>query len=92
MLRLARGTALAADATTEVRFDVARRVCETRDARGTVVETRSLPPGVGFGALPARARVLFGGTGTADNATITLVSGRGSRRIVVNQRGRVRLQ
>jgi type II secretion system GspH-like protein len=91
-LRLARGTALAADATTEVRFDVARRVCETRDARGTVLEARSLPPGVGFGSVPARARVLFSGIGTADNATITLVAGRRSRRVVVNQRGRVRLQ
>ena len=42
--------------------------------------------------LCGRARVLFGGLGTADNATITLVAGPRTRRIVVNQRGRVRLQ
>ena len=92
-LRLARGIALSSDATTEVRFDVARCACETRDAGGALLATHALPPGVAFASLPARSRVLFGGLGTADNATIA-VAGRGGRvrRVVVNQRGRVRVQ
>src|SRR5262245_63881638 len=68
-LRLARGIAVSGDAGTEVRFDAVRRVCETRDRAGVVLESRSLPPGVAFGSLPARNRVLFGGLGTADNGT-----------------------
>jgi Tfp pilus assembly protein FimT len=91
-LRLARGVALSADAAIEVRFDLARAVCETRDRAGILLETRRLPPGVGFSGLPARARVLFGGLGAAENATITLAAGARRRSVVVNQRGRVRVQ
>jgi Tfp pilus assembly protein FimT len=91
-LRLARGLALSAGATTEVRFDPGRGVCETRDAGGALLETRPLPVGVSFGSLPVRRRVLFGGLGTADNATIVLVADARVRRVVVNQRGRVRVQ
>jgi Tfp pilus assembly protein FimT len=91
-LRLARGFALADGATTEVRFDPARRSCQTRDGAGTVVETRFLPPGIAFTGLPARQRVQFGGLGTGENATIVIAAGARTRRIIVNQRGRVRVQ
>ncbi len=91
-LRLARGVALSEGGGTEVRFDPARRSCETRDAAGAVVETRFLPPGIGFTSLPARRRVQFGGLGTADNATVVIGAGSRVRRIIVNQRGRVRVQ
>jgi Tfp pilus assembly protein FimT len=91
-LRLARSIAISADDTVEVHFDAARAVCETRDGAGALLETRPLPPGVGFAALPARRRIVFGGLGTADNGTITLGCGSRLRSIVVNQRGRVRVQ
>ena len=91
-LRLARGTALSGDASIEVRFDATRALCETRDRAGALLETRRLPPGVGFTALPARSRVLFGGLGSAENATITLAAGGRTRSVIVNQRGRVRVQ
>jgi general secretion pathway protein H len=90
-LRLARGIAISGDGTIEVRFDAGRGVCETRDRAGTLLDTRSLPPGVAFAALPARSRIAFGGLGTADNGTITLGCGPRRRSVIVNQRGRVRL-
>ncbi|HYR96787.1 MAG TPA: GspH/FimT family pseudopilin [Candidatus Binatus sp.] len=91
-LRLARGVAMSGDATIEVRLDAARAVCETRDRAGVVLETHPLPPGVAFAALPARSRIAFGGLGTAENGTITLACGRRVRSVIVNQRGRVRVQ
>ncbi|HUE30565.1 MAG TPA: GspH/FimT family pseudopilin [Verrucomicrobiae bacterium] len=91
-LRLARGIALSGDASIEVRFDPGRALCETRDRAGALLATRWLPPGVGFAALPARGRVLFGGLGAAENATITLAAGARTRSVIVNQRGRVRVQ
>jgi len=91
-LRLARGIALSGDASVEVRFDPARASCETRDRTGALLETRRLAPGVGFAALPARGRVLFGGLGSAENATVTLAAGARTRSVIVNQRGRVRVQ
>jgi len=57
-----------------------------------LLSTRWLPPGVGFTALPARSRVLFGGLGNAENATVTLAAGARARSVIVNQRGRVRVQ
>jgi general secretion pathway protein H len=90
-LRLARGRALAVGAAVEVRFDALRRGCETRDQSGAVVAWHPLPAGVGLAALPARGRVLFGGLGTAENATVTLAAGSRTRSVIVNQRGRVRL-
>src|SRR2546430_16892399 len=74
-LRLARGIALSGDASIEVRFDPGRALCETRDRAGALLSTRWLPPGVGFAALPARSRVLFGGLGSAENATVSLAAG-----------------
>jgi prepilin-type N-terminal cleavage/methylation domain-containing protein len=91
-LRLARALAIAGGAAIEVRFDVVRSACETRDQAGVLLETRALPPLVGFASLPARRRVLFGGLGTAENATIAIAAGARVRQIVVNQRGRVRVQ
>jgi general secretion pathway protein H len=91
-LRLARGIAISGDGTVEVRFDAARALCETRDRAGAVLETRALPPGVAFAALPARSRIAFGGLGTAENGTITLACGARLRSVIVNQRGRVRVQ
>ena len=91
-LRLARGVAMSGDATIEVHFDPARGVCEMRAPNGALLESRALPPGVSFAGLPARSRILFTGLGTAENGTIVLAAGARVRRIVVNQRGRVRVQ
>ncbi len=91
-LRLARGRALAGGAAIEVRFDAGRQTCDTLDRNGTLLESRPLPVGVVFAALPARGRVLFGGLGTAENATVTLSAGARARSVIVNQRGRVRMQ
>jgi len=88
----ARGIALSSDASIEVRFDPGRALCETRERAGTLLSTRWLPSGVGFAALPARSRVLFGGLGSAENATVTLAAGARTRSVIVNQRGRVRVQ
>jgi hypothetical protein len=90
-LRLARGLALANGAPIEVRFDASQRTCATYDRGGVLLESRPLPPGLAFAALPLRSRVLFGGLGTAENATITLAAGGRARSVIVNQRGRVRL-
>ena len=90
--RLARGRALAAGGSMEVRLDTVRMALELRDGAGALLETRWLPVGVGFAALPARSRIQFGGLGTAQNATVTLAAGARARSVVVNQRGRVRVQ
>jgi Tfp pilus assembly protein FimT len=92
VLRLARGQAIAGNVPMEVRFDIARRACEMREQGGAQLERRALPAGVAFGALPARGRIVFGALGTAENGTITLASGGHVLSVVVNQRGRVRVQ
>jgi Tfp pilus assembly protein FimT len=91
-LRLARGMAIARGAGIEARFDPAARTFELRDRADLLVRRHTLPAGIEFAALPARRRILFGGLGTADNGTITLAAGSRLRSIVVNQRGRVRVQ
>jgi Tfp pilus assembly protein FimT len=91
-LRLARGRALAAGVAVDVRFDAAARLVETRLRGGGVLESHRLPGGVGFAALPARARLGFTAVGGADNGTIVLAAGASARRVIVNQRGRVRVQ
>ena len=91
-LRLARGHALAAGLTVDVLLDGAAGTWEARERGGRSLETRTLPPGVGFGALPARGRLRFDGLGTADNGTVTLAATGGTRSVIVNQRGRVRVQ
>lgn len=90
-LRVARSRALAGGGTIEVRFDQTHRTCETRTAAGQTIAMATLPPRVGFVAVPARGRIAFSALGTADNATVTLGVGTRQRSMVVNQRGRVRL-
>jgi Tfp pilus assembly protein FimT len=91
-LRLARGQALARNRRIEVRFDPPRRSWSLHEEGGPPLETHALPAGIVFSALPSALRVRFGTTGTADNATVVLASGPRSRRVVVNQRGRVQIQ
>lgn len=91
-LRLARGRALAGGVGIDVRFDPVTRAIHTWSRAGTLLETRALPPGVSFASLPARAQVTFGATGTADNATVQVAARTSRRSVVVNQRGRVRVQ
>ena len=91
-LRQARGQALARNRQVEVRFDPPRRAWSLHENGGPATETHSLPAGIGFSALPSTRRVRFGTTGSADNATVVLASGPRTRRIVVNQRGRVQIQ
>jgi prepilin-type N-terminal cleavage/methylation domain-containing protein len=90
-LRLARGQALAGLGPVVARFDGAGGTYELCDDAGRPHERHVLPPGVAFAALPARARIAFGALGTADNGTIALAAGTRTRRVVVNQRGRVRI-
>lgn len=90
-LRQARGQALERNVRIDVRFDATGRVWEVGEAGGRVFARERLPPGVVFRSLPSSARVRFGTTGTAENATVVLGAGSGTRRVVVNQRGRVRV-
>ncbi|HZP42897.1 MAG TPA: GspH/FimT family protein [Candidatus Binatia bacterium] len=89
-LRLARGRALAIGAPVEVRFDVAASAIEVVGAEPEPAR-RPLPGGVAFAAVPVRARIRFGGLGTAENGTVVLAAGGRRRSVVVNQRGRVRV-
>lgn len=91
-LRQARGRALERGAPVDVQLDDAGALWEVRDTYGAPVAREALPGGVGFAGLPASRRVRFSALGTTDNATITLNAGATTRRIVVNQRGRVRVQ
>jgi hypothetical protein len=75
----------------EIRFDVAAGRWSIRTDDGTIRQSERLPDPVRFTSLPARALVRFTPAGTTDNATIVLGAGASSARIVVNQRGRVRL-
>ncbi|MFN8544310.1 MAG: GspH/FimT family pseudopilin [Candidatus Binatia bacterium] len=89
-LRLARGQALSGGETVEVRFDSGAGRWETYTRAGRIGAAQALPPRVAFAGLPARSAVRFAGTGTADNATVTLAAGTHVAQIIVNQRGRVR--
>ena len=91
-LRQARGHALEHGGPVEVALDDARQAWEVREVSATTLAREALPPGVTFASLPASRRVRFTALGTTDNATITLGAGATVRRIVVNQRGRVRVQ
>ena len=71
----------------------ARARWELRDANGAIAGARGPPaPASASRACPASGRVRFNALGTTDNATVTLRGGASLRRIVVNQRGRVRVQ
>jgi Tfp pilus assembly protein FimT len=91
-LRQARGRALERGGPVEVQLDDAQAQWEMRDTHGATIARETLPPGVVFTGLPASRRVRFSALGTTDNATIALGAGAAVRRIVVNQRGRVRVQ
>ena len=91
VLRLARGRALSNGAAIDVEFQVVRSAVVVRSASGTPLEERLLPSGVLFVGVPARGRIRFGALGTADNGTLVLAAGRARGRVVVNQRGRVRV-
>lgn len=90
-LRLARGQALAGLGPVMARFDAARGTYEILDDAERLLAEHALPPGVVFAGLPARGSITFGALGTADNATVSLAAGPRTRRVVVNQRGRIRL-
>lgn len=90
-LRQARGRALERNVRIEVRLDAGHHTWRVREWGGIDVETHQLPAGVTFVGLPASGQVRFGTTGVSDNATITLAAGTGVRRVIVNQRGRVRV-
>lgn len=91
-LRLARGHAMSAGVTVDVLLDGPSGTWEARERGGATFETRALPPGVAFASLPARSRLRFGALGTADNGTVGLGGAGAARSVVVNQRGRVRVQ
>jgi general secretion pathway protein H len=90
-LRMARGRAMAAGAPVEAHFDTTLRRVELRDG-ARVLATHALPAGVALVAVPARAGIRFGGLGTAENGTVTLGAGARVHSVIVNQRGRVRVQ
>ena len=90
-IRETRARALAEGLPLEVRFDADARIWRVTTTSGTVRRWDPLPPSVRFVALPARARIRFDATGEAENGTITVGARAAVRRIVVNQRGRVRL-
>jgi prepilin-type N-terminal cleavage/methylation domain-containing protein len=91
VLRQARGRALERGGPVEVRLDEGGGLWELRDSLGATIAREALPAGVAFASLPASRRVRFSALGTSDNATIELAAGTARRRIVVNQRGRVRV-
>jgi Tfp pilus assembly protein FimT len=91
-LRQARGRALERGGPVEIVLDEVAGVWEMRDSNGSSLEREMLPRGISFTGWPASRRVRFSAIGTADNATIVLGAGSVTRRVVVNQRGRVRVQ
>jgi hypothetical protein len=75
----------------DVVFDATSSLWAVQTTAGAVRRTEALPSPVRFVSLPATARIRFGSTGAAENGTIVLSAGSTTGRIVVNQRGRVRL-
>jgi type II secretion system protein H len=90
-MRATRARAMAEGTPLEVRFDATAGRWSIHSDDGMTRQIAAIPESVRFASLPARAVVRFTPTGTADNATIVLAAGPSSARIVVNQRGRVRL-
>lgn len=91
-LRQARGRALEGGGPVEIVFDEAGNRWQMQEPSGPSIAQEVLPPGVSFAGLPANRRVRFSAVGTTDNATVVLGAGGVVRRVVVNQRGRVRVQ
>jgi prepilin-type N-terminal cleavage/methylation domain-containing protein len=90
-MRETRARAMAEGAPIDVLFDASTSTWAVRPVGGPVRRTEPLPAPIRFLALPARARIRFDSNGTAENGTIALGAGSAACRIVVNQRGRVRL-
>jgi Tfp pilus assembly protein FimT len=91
-LRAARSEALARGRAVEVRFDPPRRTWSVREDGGALMGVEQLPAGVTFSSLPSSLCLRFTTIGTTDNGTVALAAGGRARRVVVNQRGRVRVQ
>ena len=90
-MRETRARAMAEGQPLDVTFDAATGRWRIELIDGTVRRTTWLASPVRFVGLPASARIRFGSTGTAENGTIALGVTAPVMRIVVNQRGRVRL-
>ena len=91
-MRETRGRAMAEGAPLEVRFDATARIWTIATPAGTIRRTEPLPASIRFVSLPARSRIRFDSTGTAENGTVELGGAAAATcRIVVNQRGRARL-
>jgi prepilin-type N-terminal cleavage/methylation domain-containing protein len=90
-MRESRARAMADGEPLDVVFDAPTSRWIVRTLDGSIRRAEPLPDAVRFVSLPARAAVRFTATGTADNATIVLGTSRATGRIIVNQRGRVRL-
>ena len=90
-LRHARARALVRGETLTVRFDPIASSWQTRDAQGGLIDQTALPPRLWFSALPQNRQLHFGATGRSDNGTVALSCGTSTARVVVNQRGRVRI-
>ncbi|HXJ36721.1 MAG TPA: GspH/FimT family pseudopilin [Candidatus Eisenbacteria bacterium] len=91
-LRMVRAQAIAEGAALDATFDAASGTWSIQDAGGATRSTTALPAPVGFASLPVRRRIRFGSTGTAENGTVVLAADGRDASIIVNQRGRVRLQ
>jgi prepilin-type N-terminal cleavage/methylation domain-containing protein len=90
-LRETRARALADGDALDALFDPTTGTWRVQTATGALRRQETLPAPLRFTALPATSRIRFSATGTAENGTIVVGSGALSRRIIVNQRGRVRL-
>lgn len=90
-LRETRARAIAEGEPLDALFDATTGSWAVWTASGTLRRLGVLPAPLRFTALPASARIRFGATGTAENGTIAIDDGSIARRIIVNQRGRVRL-
>jgi prepilin-type N-terminal cleavage/methylation domain-containing protein len=91
-MRETRARAIAEGSPLDVRFDASTSSWTITAVDGTIRRAEPLPASLRFVALPARARIRFDSTGAAENGTVTLGGGgSATSRIVVNQRGRVRL-
>jgi Tfp pilus assembly protein FimT len=89
-LRDARSRAIAYGETVTVRIDPIAAALEARGTRSPTLRA-TLPPGVTFQARTPPRHLTFSALGTTENDSFVLVAGSGRRRIVTNQRGRIRL-
>jgi hypothetical protein len=90
-MREVRARAMAEGQPLDVTFDASTSRWSVRTSAGLARRDDALPAPLRFVSLPASARIRFTSTGTADNSTVVVGAGAATARIVVNQRGRVRL-